>query len=186
MLPAGSFMMGSPASEEGRHDDEGLVHRVTIPAAFAVGKHEVTFAEWDACRAGGGCRHHPYDQGWGRGDRPVINVSLDDAQAYVRWLSQETGERYRLLSEAEWEVRGSGGLADAVRVGRRDRPQPRQLRRVRQPLGTRVNGAGGFLCTKRVRSPGPARQCVGVGRGLLERQLRGRAGGRDGVDPREL
>jgi formylglycine-generating enzyme required for sulfatase activity len=71
---------------------------------IAVGRYEVTFAQWDACVAGGGCNgYRPNDQGWGRGNRPVINVSWNDAQAYVRWLSQRTGQRYRLLTEAEWE-----------------------------------------------------------------------------------
>ncbi len=110
VVPAGSFMMGSPSSEEGRDDDEGPQHRVTIPAPFAVGKYEVTFAEWDACVAAGGCNgYRPDDQGWGRGRRPVINVSWDDAKAYVRWLSRKTGERYRLLSEAEWEYAARAG-----------------------------------------------------------------------------
>lgn len=103
-VPAGSFVMGSPADEEGRRDDEGPQRTVTIGRAFAVGKFEVTFAEWDACVAGGGCNgYRPEDQGWGRGNRPVINVSWNDAQAYVQWLSNRTGKRYRLLSEAEWE-----------------------------------------------------------------------------------
>ena len=94
--------MGSPASEEvtRRRADA----RVTIAEPFAVGVHEVTFAEWDACVRDGGCGgHRPDDEGWGRGRRPVINVSWDDAQAYVRWLSGETGKEYRLLSESEWE-----------------------------------------------------------------------------------
>ena len=104
VVPEGSFMMGSPASEKGRDGDEGPVHRVTFEQPFAVGKYEVTFAEWDACVAGGGCNgYRPNDIGWGRGRRPVIEVSWDDAQAYVRWLSEKTGEAYRLLSEAEWE-----------------------------------------------------------------------------------
>ena len=77
-------------------------HDVTI-APFAVGKYEVTFAEWDACVAAGGCTHRPDIRGWGRGTQPVIYVSWADAQEYVRWLSRKTGKPYRLLSEAEWE-----------------------------------------------------------------------------------
>ena len=110
VVPAGSFMMGSPRSEEGRDDDEGPVHRVTIPAPFAVGVYEVTFEEWDACVRGGGCGgYRPDDEGWGRGRRPAINVSWEDAQAYVDWLSRKTGESYRLLSGSEWEYAARAG-----------------------------------------------------------------------------
>ena len=104
VVPAGSFLMGSPASEEGRYNFEGLQHRVTFARQFAVGKFAVTFEEWDACVADGGCNGYtPNDEGWGRGRRPVINVSWDDANAYMAWLSRKTGQAYRLLSEAERE-----------------------------------------------------------------------------------
>ena len=118
VVPAGSFMMGSPSSEEGRDDDEGPVHRVTIPAAFAVGKYEVTFSEWEACVAGGGCDgHRPGDLGWGRGQRPVIHVSWKDARSYVGWLSRKTGKQYRLLSEAEWEYSARAGTTGPFHFG---------------------------------------------------------------------
>lgn len=107
-LPAGEFMMGSPGAEIGRSPDEGPQRRVTIARPFAIGKYEVTFAEWDACVAKGGCKHKPSDQGWGRGTKPVINVSWDDAQQYVTWLSATTGKPYRLPSEAEWEYAARG------------------------------------------------------------------------------
>ncbi len=104
-VAAGSFMMGS-----NENSDEKPRHRVTISKPFAVGKYEVTFAEWDACVAAGGCGGHlPGDEGWGRGRRPVINVSWNDAKAYVRWLSRKTGKQYRLLSEAEWEYAARAG-----------------------------------------------------------------------------
>ncbi len=110
VVPAGNFMMGSPSHEEGRGSDEGPVRRVTITELFSVGVREVTFAEWDACASAGGCGgHRPDDEGWGRGNRPVVNVSWKDAQAYVDWLSRKTGAEYRLLSEAEWEYAARAG-----------------------------------------------------------------------------
>jgi formylglycine-generating enzyme required for sulfatase activity len=110
VVPAGEFLMGSPVSEEGRELIEERQHKVTISKPFAVGKFEVTFAEWAACVAGGGCaaNKNPDDQGWGRGRRPVINVSWDDATQYVAWLSETTGKPYRLLTEAEWEYAARG------------------------------------------------------------------------------
>jgi formylglycine-generating enzyme required for sulfatase activity len=104
VLPAGEFTMGSNVS-----GDEKPPHRVTIRRPFAVGKFEVTFAEWDACAAEGGCKHRPSDEGWGRGRRPAINVSWHDAKDYVDWLSRKTGKSYRLLSEAEWEYAARAG-----------------------------------------------------------------------------
>ncbi len=110
IAPAGSFTMGSPESEPRRSSAEGPQHKVTIPKPFAVGRFAVTFAEWDACVASGGCGgYSPKDEGWGRADRPVINVSWDDAQAYVQWLSKKTGKSYRLHSEAEREYAARAG-----------------------------------------------------------------------------
>ncbi len=108
VVPAGEFMMGSPASEKGRNPDEGPQRKVTFAQPFAAGKYEVTFAQWDTCVAENGCTHKPDDQTWGRGKRPVINVSWNDAQQFVGWLAKKTGKPYRLLTEAEWEYAARG------------------------------------------------------------------------------
>ena len=117
MIPAGTFRMGSPESEEGHGRDERPQHQVTL-RSFALGATEVTFDEWDACVRGGGCdSRRPSDQGWGRGARPVINVSWDDAQAYVSWLSAETRRSYRLPSESEWEYAARAGTTTPFHTG---------------------------------------------------------------------
>ena len=115
VVPAGEYWMGSPEGEGS--DYERPRHRVTIDRAFAVGVYEVTFGEWDACRAAGGCAHNPDDEGWGRGSRPVINVRWWDARKYVRWLTKKTGKRYRLPSEAEWEYVARAGTTTAYHFG---------------------------------------------------------------------
>jgi formylglycine-generating enzyme required for sulfatase activity len=110
VLPAGKFTMGSPDSEEDRSDTEGPQHDVMITKAFAVGRTEVTFDEWDACVSAAGCNgYKPSDEGWGRDRRPAIHVSWDDTKAYVSWLSKMTGKEYRLLTEAEWEYAARAG-----------------------------------------------------------------------------
>jgi formylglycine-generating enzyme required for sulfatase activity len=112
VVPAGEFTMGSDESAR-----EKPPRRVTIQRPFAVGKFEVMFAEWDACVADGGCNNRPSDEGWGRGRRPVINVSWHDAKEYVGWLSRKTGKNYRLLSEAEWEYAARAGTRTRYAFG---------------------------------------------------------------------
>ncbi len=110
VLTGGLFVMGSPADERGRRADEGPQREVSL-APFALSRTEVTFAQWDACLADGGCNgYSPSDGGHGRGDRPVTNVSWDDAQAYIAWLNGRAGEEiYRLASESEWEYAARAG-----------------------------------------------------------------------------
>ncbi|MBN8454297.1 SUMF1/EgtB/PvdO family nonheme iron enzyme [Accumulibacter sp.] len=116
VVPGGSFMMGSPETEGSA--EERPQHRVTFERPFAVGKYELTFDEWDACVADRGCNHKPDDRGWERGRQPVIDVSWDDAQAYVAWLAKKTGKPYRLLSEAEWEYAARAGSTTAYPWGK--------------------------------------------------------------------
>ena len=117
VVPAGTFTMGSPASERGLNKDEGPQRKVTISRPFAVGKFEMTFTEWEACVAAAGCKHQPDDKGSGRGRRPVINVSWHDAKEYAAWLSRKTGKTYRLLSEAEWEYAARAGTTTPYAFG---------------------------------------------------------------------
>ena len=111
VVPAGKFMMGSPATEKGRYDNEGPLHEVTIVRPFAVSKFEVTFDQWYACIPYGGCTR--VGSPFGGGKQPAINVSWDDAQEYVKWLSRLTGHEYRLLSEAEWEYAARAGTTSS-------------------------------------------------------------------------
>jgi formylglycine-generating enzyme required for sulfatase activity len=111
MIPPGEFLMGSPEDEAGRYKDEGLQHKVTISQSFAIGRYAVTFDEWDFAQGHEDWRkitgiapRKPDDKGWGRGNRPVIHVNWDDAQAYVKWLSAVTGWAYRLPSEANGNI----------------------------------------------------------------------------------
>jgi formylglycine-generating enzyme required for sulfatase activity len=114
VVPAGEFTMGS-----NDQDDEKPPHKVAVRRPFAVGKFEVTFAEWAACAEGGGCKNNPSpsDQGWGKGRRPVIVVSWDDTKEYAAWLSGKTGKDYRLLSEAEWEYAARAGTTTKYAFG---------------------------------------------------------------------
>jgi formylglycine-generating enzyme required for sulfatase activity len=116
VVPDGEFIMGSPGNEKGRYDDEGPQHRVIFAKPFAVSKFEVTFEQWDACVTVGGCAQAS-DSGYGRGTRPVINVSWNDARQYVAWFSRMTGKPYRLLSEAEWEYAARAGTTTLYSFG---------------------------------------------------------------------
>jgi serine/threonine-protein kinase len=116
ILPAGSFTMGSPASEAGRQPTEGPQHRVSI-AAFSVARHEVTYDEFELCVREKGCANTPGYTAWGRGKRPVIDVSWSDAKQYAAWLAKKTGKPYRLPSEAEWEYAARAGTTTPFSFG---------------------------------------------------------------------
>lgn len=120
VLPAGNFIMGSNIGEH----TEKPPHLVIIAEPFAVSKFEITFSQWGACVAGGGCirTKNPSDFNWGRGQRPVINVSWHDANEYTAWLSRITSKRYRLLSEAEWEYAARAGKQTRFTWGDRIKP----------------------------------------------------------------
>ncbi len=113
-LRGGSFLMGSPRSETGRYSIERL-HEVTV-AGFILGQYPVTFAEYDVFVKATGYRK-PHDNGWGRGNQPVIDVSWHDALAYAHWLSVQTGYHYRLPTEAEWEYACRAGTQTAFATG---------------------------------------------------------------------
>jgi formylglycine-generating enzyme required for sulfatase activity len=116
VIPAGSFMMGRPATEKG-YPNEVPPHTVTIAKPIAVSKFQVTFDEWDTCARYGNCRKDVSDFGFGRGQRPIIEVTWYDAQQYVAWLSKMTGEPYRLLTEAEYEYATRAGTTTAYPWG---------------------------------------------------------------------
>jgi formylglycine-generating enzyme required for sulfatase activity len=127
VVPAGSFLMGSPDSEKVRFFDEAPQHQVTIARPFAVGRYEVTFEEWDSCVQEKGCSYNPSDEGWGRGRLPVINVSWRDVKQYAEWLSRKTGKRYRLLTESEWEYAARAGTTTAYNTGAEITPSQAQV-----------------------------------------------------------
>ena len=110
-IEKGCFQMGSPESERWRDDDERR-HRVCIKEDFYMGTTEVTFEAYDRFARETG-QDRPDDEGWGRGNRPVINVSWHEATAFAQWLSQKTGQRYRLPTEAEWEYAARAGTQTA-------------------------------------------------------------------------
>jgi formylglycine-generating enzyme required for sulfatase activity len=116
VVPAGEFMMGSPDAEEGGYENERPQHRVTIGGRFTIGRYPVTFDEYNRF-----CEANRLDKrgyfALGRGRRPVIDVSWHDTQAYLAWLSQETGRAYRLPSEAEWEYACRAGTTTRYSFG---------------------------------------------------------------------
>lgn len=106
-LPAASYVMGCQVASD-CYDDDRPLRLVTIPEGVALMVHEVSFSQYDAYAKAANIEL-PDDRGWGRGDRPVINVTWDDAVAYAQWLSQQTGQHYQLPSESVWEYAARAG-----------------------------------------------------------------------------
>ncbi len=169
VIPAGNFLMGSPANEAGRSNDEGRQHQVTIPG-FAASKYEITRGEWSAFIAAT-ARADPQivgstycswrNPGFAQDDRhPVVCVNWNDAQGYVDWLSQRTGLTYRLLSEAEWEYAARGGAATPYWTGV-----------LISPVDANFNSSGtravGVISAQFARFGRHRRQCLGMGARLL-------------------
>jgi hypothetical protein len=139
VIPAGKFIMGSPENEPEREASEGPQHEVTVAKPFAVSKFEVTFEEWDACVAAAACPRVP--DHWERGDMPVINVSWRDAKQLCRlalavdWQGVPASDRGRM------GVRRAGWRQYPLFLGRRSWHGQRQLRRLRQSMGSPTNGS---------------------------------------------
>ena len=116
VIPAGVFIQGSPVDELESEDVE-RPYRLVEVSRFAAARTPITFDQWDACVAAGGCLHEPDDQGMGRGALPVIGISWNDAQQYLSWLRSKTGRDYRLLSESEWEYVTRAGTSTRFNTG---------------------------------------------------------------------
>ena len=102
-LPPGQFVMKVRQQSAALPGRAQFSKQVSLDQPITISRREVTFAEFDACVADGGCSHHPDDRGRGRGNRPVSDVSWADADQYARWLTHKTGQHYRLPTEEEWE-----------------------------------------------------------------------------------
>ncbi|MCX2794475.1 SUMF1/EgtB/PvdO family nonheme iron enzyme [Microbulbifer thermotolerans] len=135
VVKGGQFRMGND-----KRAVSSPAHKVTIAKAFAISTHEITFDDYDRFADATGAAL-PGDEGWGRGSRPVINVSWHDAQQYAKWLSKETGKRYRLASEAEWEYAARGGVQAPFWWGGDD---PRGKANCRRGCASEFNGLFSF------------------------------------------
>lgn len=134
VIPEGSFFMGSGPEEYAREDCEGPRHAVDFPRPFAIGRYAITRGEYYRFVDETG-RHRPRRYGWVDPALPVYNVTFEDARAYAGWLSQRTGQHYRLPTEAEWEYAARAGTTTAFAYGDKIHREE-------------VNCAGGFQCTR--------------------------------------
>jgi len=114
-IDPGRFVMGSPESEPKRYSDEKQ-HEVKVKSGFWMGKYEVIFKQYDFFAKHS---HHarPLDEGWGRDNRPVMNVKWYEATEFAEWLSRKSGHHYRLPTEAEWEYAARAGTKTAYSWG---------------------------------------------------------------------
>ena len=148
VVPAGSFMMGSPEGEQGRSKDEGPQHKVHIPRALAIGRTEVTRAQFarfvaDSGHKTDGCWNNP---GFAQSDdHPVVCVNWHDANAYAQWLAKKTGKTYRLLSEAEWEYAARAGQHTARYWGEAFDPEGRNYAKTDDATAKKIVGDGQTL-----------------------------------------
>ena len=178
VVPKGEFTMGS-----NEHPHEKPAHKVKIPSPFAIGQYEVTIEEWDRCVDAGACRYRPEHNGSPK--QPVGNLSWDDANAYVKWLSEKTGQIYRLPSEAEWEYAARAGTGKRFWWG----DEAGSGKANCSDCGSGTNGraaAGWHLQAQSLWPLRYGREHGRVGPGLLERILSRRARRRFGMGEGQL